>query len=321
MNDLISIIVPIYNIELYINRCVESIVNQIYKNLEIILVDDGSNDKSGDICDDWVKVDSRIKVIHKKNGGLSDARNAGLDIAKGDYIAFVDGDDFIDANMYQDMLNFFKKYNCDVCVCGICKIEDGKEFITRPYRYLDKRFKVLNNEEALVELLNDKIDVSSCNKLYKREIVEDLRFPYGITNEDFALMYKYFFKSKQVIIINKNYYKYIQRDESITTTKFNERQFDKYYNCLNMVKFIQKKIPNLLDVAHEYLWYQTFCLLKKVYVDNLYKSYHKHIIVMRKTLKNDFLKILFNKKIGIKVKLMYICIGWSPKLYMFIHNK
>ena len=193
MDNLISVIVPIYNIENHIDRCVESIVKQSYKKLEIILVDDGSTDKSGYICDKWRMLDSRIKVIHKKNGGLSDARNFGLDVANGEYISFIDGDDFIDKNMYNDMLSYINRYQCDICVCGICKTENGKEFITRPYTYENPEYTIFDSEDAIRELLNDKIDVSSCNKLYRKKVIGNLRFPYGKTNEDFALMYRFFF--------------------------------------------------------------------------------------------------------------------------------
>lgn len=320
MSDLISVIVPIYNIEKYIDRCVESVVNQTYKNLEIILVDDGSTDNSSSVCDDWAKRDSRIKVIHKKNGGLSDARNFGLDNAKGDYIAFVDGDDFIDINMYDSMLNYLKKYNCDICICGINKIENGREFITRPYMYSNNEFTILNNENALVELLNDRLDVSSCNKLYKKEIINDLRFPYGITNEDFALMYKFFYRSNQIIIINENYYKYIQRQGSITTTKFNERQFDKYYNCIQMMDFIEENIPNLINEAKYYLWYHTFCLLKQLYLENLIISYSKYAKELKTTLKKDSFIIMKSKKLSYKEKIIYLVISFFPRIYVLIHK-
>ena len=320
MDDLISVIVPVYNIEIFVERCIKSIVEQTFKNLEIILVDDGSTDSSGDICDRWGKCDSRIKVIHKKNGGLSDARNCGLDIASGNYISFIDGDDFIDKDMYKDMLNYISKHECDICICGMCKTENGKEFVTRPYTYENIEFTILNSELAIKEVLNDKIDVSSCNKLYKRNIIGELRFPYGKTNEDFALIYKLFFFSKKIIIINKNYYRYIQREGSITTTKFNEKQFDKYYNCLEMIDFIKFNIPQLFNDAEQYLWYQTFCLLKTLYIKDIFKEYKKYDIELRGTLKSDTNRIIKCKKINFKEKLIYICISYFPKLYIFINK-
>lgn len=320
MNELISVIVPVYNIEMVVERCIKSIVEQSYKNLEIILINDGSTDKSGDICDRWGKIDSRIKVIHKKNGGLSDARNFGLDVAGGSYISFIDGDDFIDKDMYKEMLNYLCVYNCDICICGMCKTENGKEFVTRPYTYENEEFTIFNSESAIKEILNDKIDVSSCNKLYKKNIIGELRFPYGKTNEDFALIYKLFFFSKKIIIINKNYYKYIQRDSSITTAKFNEKQFDKYYNCIEMLNFVKFNIPQLVNDAEKYLWYQTFCLLKNLYVKSIFKDYKKYDIELRKLLRSDTNKIISCKIISFKEKLMYICISYFPKLYIFINK-
>ncbi|WP_279006534.1 glycosyltransferase family 2 protein [Thomasclavelia cocleata] len=320
MDELISVIVPIYNIEMFVERCIKSIVEQSYKNLEIILIDDGSTDSSGDICEKWKKFDSRISVIHKKNGGLSDARNFGLDVARGSYISFIDGDDFIVKDMYKDMLNYICMYNCDICICGICKTENGRKFVTRPYTYKNKEFTIFNSEIAIKEVLNDKIDVSSCNKLYKRNIIGKLRFPYGKTNEDFALIYKLFFFSRKIIVINKNYYKYIQRDLSITTTQFDEKQFDKYYNCIDMLEFVKSNIPQLVNDAEKYLWYQTFCLLKNLYTKNIFRDYKKYDIELRKMLQNNTKKIINCKIISFKEKLIYICISYFPRLYIFINK-
>lgn len=320
MNKLISVIVPVYNIETVVERCIKSIVEQSYKNLEIILVDDGSTDNSANICDEWGKKDSRIKVVHKINGGLSDARNSGLDVASGEYISFIDGDDFIDKDMYKNMIYYIIKYDCDICICGMCKTENGQEFVTRPYNYENKEFTILDSESGIKEVLSDKIDVSSCNKLYKRNIFWKVRFPYGRTNEDFAIVYKLFFFSKKIIVINKNYYKYVQRDGSITTTKFNERQFDKFYNCIEMLEFIKSNISNLTMYAEKYLWYQTFCLLKTLYVKKIFENYKDYGIELRETLQKDLNKILNSKVISFKEKIIYICISYVPKIYIFINK-
>lgn len=320
MNKLISVIVPVYNIEMFVERCIKSIVEQSYKNLEIILVDDGSTDNSANICDEWEKKDSRIKVVHKINGGLSDARNSGLDIVSGEYISFIDGDDFIDKDMYKNMIYYITNYDCDICVCGMCKTENGQEFVTRPYNYENKEFTILDSESGIKEVLNDKIDVSSCNKLYKKSVIGKLRFPYGKTNEDFAMIYKFFFYSRKIVIINMNLYKYIQRDGSITTTKFNERQFDKFYNCIEMLDFIKSNIPNLTMYAEKYLWYQAFCLLKTLYTKNLFRDYKEYDKELRKVLQKDSNKIINCKILGSKEKLVYICMSYFPKLYIIINR-
>lgn len=320
MCDLLSVIVPVYNIENYIEKCIYSILNQTYKNLDIILVDDGSTDTSGIVCDNLAKKDHRIRVIHKQNGGLSDARNKGLDVAKGEYISFIDGDDYIEPDMYFDMMTSMREQQCDISVCEILKTEPTRTIITKPYPYGDTEYTILNKEKVIIDLLQDKIDVSACNKVYKREVINDTRFPYGKTNEDFPFMSRVLTKTNKVIVINKAYYNYIQRENSITTTAFNIKQFDKYYNCLDVCDFIENNSPNVAIEAKHYLWYQTFCLLKKVYIDGLEHTYFEVVKEMRKTMKKNSLNIMISDNLTIKEKGMYFMISYVPKLYKLKHN-
>ena len=205
---MISIIVPVYNVEKYLNRCVDSIINQTYKNLEIILVDDGSTDNSGKICDEYQKKDSRIKVIHKTNGGMSSARNAGLDIATGNYIAFVDSDDYIALNMMATMRGYVVDNNVDMAVCGFTRLtenkilsERGKEVICGIYN----PEKLFESETAHIDGVKDRVSLyteSLCNKLYKRYIFDDLRLRIGKNHEDFYLMHYIINKCQKVYLSN-----------------------------------------------------------------------------------------------------------------------
>ncbi len=208
--DLISVIVPVYKVEEYLCECLDSIINQTYKNLEIILVDDGSPDNCGKICDDYALKDSRIKVIHQQNGGLSAARNAGLDIATGDYIGFVDSDDYIDLNMYEELCNSIKTNDADIAVCGI------KQFgiIKRTIRYNDS---CLTNLDYLKSILQDNAKSSFNTKLFKRNLFFEIRFPVGQIFEDFRTLPFVVDKAKKISFTSKVFYYYRTRENSITS--------------------------------------------------------------------------------------------------------
>ena len=188
--DKISIIVPFYNVEKYAPKCIESIINQTYTNLEIILVDDGSPDTCGKICDDYALKDGRIKVIHKKNAGLSDARNVGIKEATGKYIGFVDGDDYIEKDMYKYLYNLIKENNADISICGVEEVyEDGSIQDEKAKESIE----ILSKEDAIKELLLDKkVRSHAWDKLYKRELFENIEYPYGRKMEDIATTYKLF---------------------------------------------------------------------------------------------------------------------------------
>ena len=181
--ELISVIVPIYKVEKYLKRCIESIINQTYHNLEIILVDDGSPDKCGEMCEEYSKKDKRIKVIHKENGGLSDARNKGLEIATGKYIGFVDSDDFIDKDMYKVLYNNLKNNNADMSICSIYQFENEEEIV----KGYNKNETVItyNKQEMFNNFYDDLLrNVVAWNKLYKADIFKDIKYPKGKAVEE-----------------------------------------------------------------------------------------------------------------------------------------
>ncbi len=212
MKSLISVIVPIYNVEKYLDRCIKSIVNQTYQNLEIILVDDGSTDNSGKICDEYVKKDDRIKVIHKENGGLSDARNVGIENATGRLIGFVDSDDYIDKDMFELLNTDLTKYDADIAICNVKKENENAELLEECGL---EEIRVFNKKEALKLLIKDLIKSYAWNKLYKIELFAKVRFPVGKTMEDVATTYKIFEKAEKIVFEGNTYYHYINRNESI----------------------------------------------------------------------------------------------------------
>lgn len=216
--ELISVIVPVYNVESYLEKCIESIQNQSYKSLEIILVNDGSTDSSGDICDKYAACDKRIRVIHQKNGGISSARNTGLEVANGDYIAFVDSDDYIDFKMYEDLLNILKEYNLDIIDCGSFRDKNG--MITGGCN--DGQIEIYEKDDALRLAMHDGF-TSVWNKLYKRDIVISIRFPEGRKFEDSAISYLYIANANRIGHINRSYYYYRLNLNSITQTSFDPK--------------------------------------------------------------------------------------------------
>ena len=311
---LISVIVPIYNVEKYVNRCIQSIINQSYSNLEIILVDDGSVDNSGNLCDSWEKNDFRIKVIHKQNGGLSDARNAGIDISTGKYISFIDGDDEIDVDMILKLYNAITMGSCDISMCRMEKIEKTRRFITRNF-VSENDLVLMTGEDALKYLLLDKIDCSACLKLYKKELFDTLRFPYGKTNEDFAVMYKLFNVSEKITYISDILYHYYYRENSITSSEFSYKQFDKVDNCYEMIDYIKKHNKQLLTYAKNYLSRQSLYLILTLMERNIVIQYKKRFNELRNNIKRNCIEIIFSKWLSTKEKGVYMMVAFFPKLY------
>ena len=207
----ISIIVPVYKVEPYLRKCLDSIVNQTYENLEIILVDDGSPDSCGAICDEYAARDERIRVIHQPNGGLSAARNRGLEAAAGDYVAFVDSDDWVEPDMYGYLLSGAEQVGADIAVCGI--------FEELPDRQVCRHWQeaeTFDTEGALEQLfLRKKYSHSAWDKLYRRTLFDGVRFPEGRNFEDIATTYRVFEKARTVQLMPEAKYHYLQRPDSI----------------------------------------------------------------------------------------------------------
>lgn len=214
MKSKVSIVVPIYNVEKYIDECIISLIHQTYSNIEIILVDDGSPDKSGDICDRWAKRDNRIKVIHKKNGGLSDARNAGIKKSTGDFLAFVDGDDWLSINFIEKMVENIIKYKADMAVCKFARIfPDGNVNLNSRAPH---KVEVLNKKEFFIKLTEDgEITNHIWRKVYKKDVFKDLEFPVGKNFEDIYLMPKLVENCNRIVNLPDVGYYYRQNDEGI----------------------------------------------------------------------------------------------------------
>ena len=231
---LISIIVPVYNVEKYLDACVESLVKQTHRNLEIILVNDGSRDRSAQLCDDWAKRDVRIKVIHKPNGGASSARNAGLETARGEYIGFIDSDDYIDETMFADQLQAIGSTNIGIAQCGAYRLLINGTCYSTSVIFHQRVFGV---EDAINAIFYNEMSTSMCTKLFARSAIEGVRFPEGEENEEFTLLIPIIKRAGGIVYSGKDLYYYREREGSVTNMSFaREKSSDIVYKNLNRIK-------------------------------------------------------------------------------------
>jgi len=241
---LISVIVPVYKVEKYLQRCVDSIRAQTYRNLEIILVDDGSPDDCGTLCDRFAVQDERIRVIHKENGGLSSARNAGIDIARGEYLGFVDSDDWIEHTMYETLLSAALRENVKL-VCG-GRYDFSERTGERTVGLCPKREEVISGEELTRRIFTwNGLDSAAWDKLYHRSLFAAIRYPLGRINEDLPVTYKLAFAAGKAAMVSKPLYNYYHRPGSITTAAVSEKVFHYTQNTESVYKDILATCPSL----------------------------------------------------------------------------
>ena len=249
-NDLISIIIPVYKVEKYLEKCIESVLKQTYTNLQIILVDDGSPDNCGKICDEYAKKDSRIEVIHKVNGGLSDARNVGISKAKGRYIGFVDSDDYIKEDMYEILLNLIKKYDADVSICNLYDVIDGNECI----RNKENGIREYSRLDILKEVLLDKnIQSYAWNKLYKKELFDEIKYPIGKKYEDIGTTFYVFEKCNKIVVTSEPEYYYLKRSDSLVNNVTESTVLDYTEIIIQRYLYTRENIEELKKYNNYYL--------------------------------------------------------------------
>ena len=320
-NPLISIIVPIYKVEEYIRNCVESILNQTYNNLQIILVDDGSPDNCGSICDEYSLKDKRVKTIHKKNGGLSAARNAGLEIASGEYIGFVDSDDFIESDMYESLYSAIIEYNADISVCGRYIVCENKITTISD----SEKAQVFTKREALAELVLDEyngVKNFAWDKLYKKDLFNDIRYPEGKYYEDIFTTYKLFSISNKIVDIKSPKYYYLLREDSICGSNTANKRYDYYGANIQCLEYIKKVEPLLSAMCDKQLFNRIqFCLNDILLLDYEKNEYKRQINEILKKLKENYVTLKNSGQMGLKQKLSLLFICKHPNLYSFIYPK
>lgn len=242
-NSLISVIVPIYKVEDYLDRCVESLVNQTYHNLEIIMVDDGSPDNCPQMCDEWASKDNRIKVIHKENGGLSDARNAGMKIANGEYIAFVDSDDLVSYRFIEELVKAIRTTKSELSACDVESFIDDIDVDLS--EKLEGEVVSYTSEQALFQLISGRgFRAVAWNKLYHSSLLKEEKFEFGKLHEDEFFTYRIIDKCNRLAFVNVPLYKYRQREGSIMSVK-SDRHLDMLEAGLQRLELLRKKYPKL----------------------------------------------------------------------------
>lgn len=307
MKKLISIIVPVYNVETYLEKCVNSIINQTYKNLEVILIDDGSTDSSGIICDEIARKDSRIKVIHKKNFGVSAARNLGLDNANGEYIGFVDSDDWIEPNMYELLYREIEENNSDIAICDVFL---EKEFI-EVHKVISQNKNIFNKDEIFEMLLDNNGFNWLCNKLFKKDLFNDVRIDPRIhMGEDILCVCQCISKGSTFTYISEPLYHYLIREDSACNDKFNIKKvtnIDAYKKILNIYSY--NSPINLWKAINSYI-------LSNILVSNWMISSGKYDRNLIKQINNNINNILKekDKKITNNIKIKILLFKINPQL-------
>lgn len=311
---LISVIIPVYNVEDYLHYAIESLGKQTYKNFEIILVNDGSTDDSGKLCDDYSEKYSNVRVFHKENGGLSDARNFGVQKAKGEFITFLDPDDYLEAYSLELLASVQKQHNCDIVSTRVKATELYNVYSNHSLTEEDiKNVIVMDRDVFLEEAFYDKVaTVSACGKLYRKSILE-IPFPKGRIYEDLYIISEHVEKANKIVHTPIQIYNYYKRQGSIVNSKFTSKQYDFFDAIAYNRQVIREKFNNVDKLV-------TAINAKKVIgsfkiIGSAYKTSISDVYNIRKIIKENSSNILRNKRIRYTFKMKYMLFILSP--YMF----
>lgn len=313
MEDLISIVLPIYNVEKYLKKCVQTIINQTYTNIEIILVNDGSTDTSGKICDELKEIDNRIKVIHKENGGLSDARNVGLKYAKGKYISFIDSDDYISEEYVERLYNLLKDNGAQISICNFQRVDENQKTIS----INNITPGIISGRQALEKFNDSKFypaSVVAWNKLYDIKLFENILYPFGKQHEDEYTTYKLYYISDKIAITSDILYYYRTVQTSIMNKNFNKKRLELIDALEERMAFLKEKGENkLYELA--LVEYESVLMIHymncKFYIDNSIEI-QKEILTK---FKNNYKEVMKSKECSIINKIKFFVAYRSPSLY------
>lgn len=321
MTDLISVVVPVYNVKKYLQECVDSLIKQTYSNIEILLIDDGSTDGSSELCDQIEKQDSRIRVIHKTNGGLSDARNNGIEVARGSYISFIDSDDFVAPNYFEVLYNAITKNNADLAMCGFERfkdedIVDGIKTQSSMFVNIQKNEEVLRN--VLYQIEQNVYSVAAPCKLYKVSNFKTLRFPVGKLNEDMAIIIEIMEMNSKIAVVHSNLYFYRINPNSITQQKFNKRRMDVIEISEKIMHKVSKRFPSLENAAKSTLYSRSFEMLTIAYNSTNKNEFIKEKEKLKHCIKTTRKDVLFDKYTRVTVKISSLLSFFSIRFVTII---
>lgn len=319
---LITVIVPVYNIMEYLERCVHSITSQTYSNLEIILVDDGSTDKTGELCDELAKEDCRIKVFHKENGGSSSARNLALKKAEGEYVGFVDSDDYISETMYETLYLAIKKHGVNVAQVGRDEIDEQGNMLPNICEPPTEE-TVYSDEEFLKELIMHRGDCSFCTKLFKRELFEGRQFPIGKLNEDFNLLVNMLSDIGSIVSLPSQdyhvFYRMGSNSRKVEKDNFSRVFADSVDNADMVREIVDKKYPALSKVAFRFGVFQRIEYLLHIPISQMTCS-NKQYCDIKKWMKHNWFKAMKNPYLTKKNKGYHTLFAVSPRFVRIVHK-
>ena len=318
--EKVSIIVPVYNVEDYLKYCVDSLINQSYKNIEIILVDDGSTDDSGRICDEYAQEDDRVRVLHIENGGLSNARNTGVNVASAEWVIFIDSDDYYDRRTVEYLVQLQKKYAVDLVATSVIEVRDfqSDDFIGS---LTDIDSLKLDRYTALKEMFYGNIvGTHPGGKLYKKEILMKFPFPKGMIYEDLAVSFEHIGACNEIAVGYINLYKYYRRPGSIVNSSYSDKFLD-FYKAIELNReYVERDYPNDQEMKKALTVRYVFKGLHVVHAllgSQMYEQVNK----IRKEYRRYWKDILINSHITRKNKLKYLLLLLSPHLYQKVRAK
>lgn len=319
MEELISVIIPVYNVEKYLKRCVESVINQTYTNIEIILVNDGSKDDSGKMCDEYKQKDNRIKVIHKENGGLSSARNCGIEIMSGSYVTFIDSDDYVCTNYVEQLHDMIVDNNCDLSMISYGMIFD-EEYSINEGKIIDETI-VLNRKSTIIEMMKLRsISQMAWGKLYKSNLFKEIRYPVGKLYEDLAVIYDILLLTDKIAYNPSKLYKYYIREGSIMQSEFDPSKYYEIELIDKKMDMIERIYPDLLVECNERRLRSYFKTIHRIMSSKNKRKYKFYTETVKKKIRKIEKGMLFNSGVSRSIKIKIISFKFGANAYEFVQK-
>ena len=320
--EKVSVIIPVYNVSLYLEKCLNTVINQTYENTEIIVIDDGSTDNSGIICDEFAKKDNRIVVVHQSNMGLSGARNRGIKLSTGSYICCIDSDDYVSLDYIETLLNAVNSNNSDIAACGVIYCDNQENIIRN--QSVDKEMILSGDEQLKTMMLDDrKLSTAAWGKIYKKTLFNGVEYPVGKYHEDVYTTYKLLSKSKNTVVIPKAMYYYRQSPNSITHEVFNLKHLDSLDGCIERKKYLDIYYPGLSRVASSTIAYSACKILEKMFKCN--HTDKKIEARMSSEIRKNLINLLLVSECSFKTKVFAIIssmnVSISKGLYFLSNMK
>lgn len=315
----IGIIIPVYNVELYLNRCIDSILKQTFEDFEVILIDDGSTDRSGRICDEYAETDARIQAVHKDNSGVADTRNKGLEIVKTEYITFIDADDYVDSHYLETLYRLMKKYDGDLVISYHNVLQENGGRRLKSGNSTDQTVfgeAIVSKAEVYKAMLgNEGMITSVWGKLYHRDLFQTVRYPIGEIYEDMSVISKIVERSRRIVAASYRGYYYIQRTGSITHGTPSLEHMVLLHNEEQLMHLIQDKYPEIEGIAKRHYFWSCFYLLHLLITES---KYEPEIKELRDKIRADWRFLIFGKETSLMERGATVCLMMGLPFYKIL---